>query len=205
VRRGALLLFALLIAAAAARAGGAPVAYRLDPESRFDVKTKTAGLLGGLAHEHVIRARAPAGAIAFDAGAPAACAVAVTVDARTLEVTDREISEKDRAEITATLRGPEVLDVAHFPEIRFASTRVRGIFPALSLEGELTLHGKTRAVEVPITVQPEDGGARIRARGSFRVKTSDFGIAPYSAGLGTIQVKDEVEFDFDAVGVREGG
>jgi hypothetical protein len=52
-------------------------------------------------------------------------------------------------------------------------------------------------VEVLITVS----GDTLRARGRFSVKQRDFGIDPYSTALGTVQVADEITFDFEAVAV----
>jgi polyisoprenoid-binding protein YceI len=187
----------VLAAALAARAGGAR-AYRLDPASRFEVRTKTAGLFGAFAHEHLIRAVAPRGEVTSDPASPGACGVRVTVAATTLEVADPGVDAEDRKKIDATLKGEDVLDVARYPEIRFESTRVIGVFPVLSVKGDLTLHGTTRSVDVAVRLEPEPGGTALRARGSFRVKTSEFGMTPYSAGLGTVRVADEVAFDFDA-------
>ena len=39
------------------------------------------------------------------------------------------------------------------------------------------------------------------ARGSFRVRQSDFGITPFSAAGGAIQVGDELDLSFEIVAV----
>ncbi len=44
------------------------------------------------------------------------------MDARKMRVMDKDVSDKDRAEIQETMLGPKVLDTAQFPEIRFHST-----------------------------------------------------------------------------------
>lgn len=200
----AALAAAIAVALVAGRAAARPpVAYRIDPAaSRFDVKTGTAGLLGGLAHDHLIRAKDPRGRVVYDPADPGASSVEVEVDATTLLVKDEGIDEDDRKEIEETLKGEEVLHVEKHPTIRFRSTKVEGTPPRLRVRGELTLHGTTRAIEVPVEITIEEGGAAIRARGTFEARTSDYGMKPYSAALGTIRVADRVEFDFEAVGRR---
>ena len=56
----------------------------------------------------------------------------------------------------------------------------------------------------PVVELLEDG--KLRVRGGFTFKQTSFGIKPYSAGLGSIKVKDEVSFTFEAVAteVKEG-
>jgi polyisoprenoid-binding protein YceI len=65
----------------------------------------------------------------------------------------------------------------------------------------LTLVGQTRPVRVNASVQV--GPDTLRARGSFAVNQTDFGIKPYSGGPGgTVKVADRVTFNFDVVAVR---
>jgi polyisoprenoid-binding protein YceI len=196
LRAIAAAFFALAAAARAAE----PARFRLAPESRFEVKTKTAGLFGGLAHEHVVRAARFSGTIVWAPDAPAACSVEIEIDAEALVIADQGIDEDERREIAQTMRGKDVLDVARWKTISFRSTEVRRSGSELRVRGALTLHGTTRMVEAPAVVSLEPNG-RLRARGSFFFRQSDFGIEPYSAGLGTIKVADEVELLFDAYGL----
>lgn len=47
---------------------------------------------------------------------------------------------------TQAMRGPQVLDTAQHPEIRFRSTRISGTLAAARIEGLLTVRGITRPV-----------------------------------------------------------
>ena len=71
-----------------------------------------------------------------------------------MRVMDKDVSEKDRAEIQETMLGPKVLDAGRFPEIRFRSTAVE---PAgagrWTVRGDLTLHGQTRPVKLDVQSQ----------------------------------------------------
>jgi polyisoprenoid-binding protein YceI len=55
--------------------------------------------------------------------------------------------------------------------------------------------GVTRPVEVDLTFEVTPG--ILHVRGGFTVRQTDFGIHPYSAGLGTVKVKNEVTFTLD--------
>jgi polyisoprenoid-binding protein YceI len=91
----------------------------------------------------------------------------------------------------------KVLGVAEFAEIRFdwksfepgevdaAALRVTG-----TAHGDLTIHGKTRAVSLPVRVAV-DASRRLGIEGELHVKMSDFGVAPPKK-LGLISVDDEV-------------
>jgi hypothetical protein len=56
---------------------------------------------------------------------------------------------------------------------------------------------------VPVDVSVEIGPDTLRAKATFSVKQTDFGISPYSGGpAGTVKVADRVTFDIDAIAVR---
>ena len=92
----------------------------------------------------------------------------------------REISERDRASILKTAMD-ELLEVARFPVARFEGQR-----DAAGLSGRLRFHG--RAVEVRIPVR----GDRLR----LDIQPSAWGIAPYKALMGAIQLQDRVRIEF---------
>lgn len=176
------------------------VVYRLLPSSRFEVRTGKAGVFGFAGHSHVVRARAFTGSVLYRPGDPAASRLEITVPAESLEV----LTPSDTAEIrqvTEAMR-TQVLHVERYPEIRFTATRATATPTGARLDGQLTLVGQTRPVRVDATVQV--GPDTLRARGSFAVNQTDFGIKPYRGGPGgTVKVADRVTFDFDAIGVRE--
>jgi polyisoprenoid-binding protein YceI len=90
--------------------------------------------------------------------------------------------------------GPDVLDVARFPEIRFESTDARRIdSDRLSVNGALTLHGQTHAVVATVARD------RDRYRGTATIKQTEFGIKPVTVAGGAVKVKDEVTIEFDIV------
>jgi polyisoprenoid-binding protein YceI len=175
------------------------VVYQVVPESRFEVKTSKAGVFGFAGHDHVVRARAFNGFVIYYPADPATSRLELTVPAESLEV----LTPPDTAEIrqvTEAMR-TKVLHVADYPEIRFTATGGPTTEKGMRLQGEMTLVGHTRPVQVDAVI--DVGADTIRATGTFSVKQTDFGIKPYSGGpAGTVKVGNRVTFSFDAIAVR---
>jgi polyisoprenoid-binding protein YceI len=193
---------ALLLWSASARA--VPVALDPDPKaSSVLAVTRRSGILGFLGHEHAIRAGRWSAALCMDRGDPSLSRVGFTVDTASLTIDEPETRKEagletggpgpaDIAKIQRKMLGPEVLDTARFPEMRFRSKTVRKQ-PGnhLSVTGDLTLHGVTREITVPVIY---DLGGQDKGAFSvdFRIRQTDFGIEPQSGG-GVVNVKDEME------------
>jgi polyisoprenoid-binding protein YceI len=176
------------------------VVYRLLPSSRFEVQTGKAGVFGFAGHTHVVRARTFTGSVQYRPRDPSASRLEITIATANLEVLTPSDPNEIR-QVTEAMR-TEVLHVDAYPEIRFTATRVTFTPTVATLDGQLTLVGQTRPVRVNATIQV--GTDTLRARGSFAVNQTDFGIKPYSGGPGgTVKVADRVTFNFDVVGVRE--
>ena len=158
--------------------------------SVLTVRVYKAGMFSAFGHEHEIRAPIQKGAFDEDKAT-----VDFVVDSRTLRVLDSGLSDKDRAEIQATMLGPKVLDSDKFPEIRFRSTEVTRVSEGKwMVHGDLALHGKTRPVQIDVERQAG------RYRGSARLRQKEFGITPVTAAGGAVKVKDEVRVEFEVVG-----
>jgi polyisoprenoid-binding protein YceI len=204
-RGGPALIAAAALAALAGclAAQGVPpdsVVYRLSPSSRFEVKTGKAGLFGFAGHDHLIRARAFSGAVVYYPGHPLSSRVTITIETQGLEV----LTPPDTAEIrkvTAAMRS-EVLHTDRYPVMTLNSKTLTPVVGGYHMVAELTMAGQTR--EVPVEVQVEVGADTLRAKASFAVSQTDFGITPYRGGpAGTVRVADRVTFDVAAVAVRD--
>jgi polyisoprenoid-binding protein YceI len=155
-------------------------------KSTMTVHVFKSGLFSAFGHEHEISAPVRGSFTEEPASAE------VTVDARKMKVMDKDVSEKDRAEILATMLGPKVLDSEQFPEIRFRSTEVsRGEPGKWIMQGDLTLHGQSK----PLKINVEKREAHYRA--TAELKQKDFGITPVTVGGGTVKVKNELRVEFD--------
>jgi polyisoprenoid-binding protein YceI len=161
-------------------------------KSVMTVHVFKAGLFSAFGHEHEVRAPIQQGV--FNETTPS---VELAVDARRLHVVDKEISDKDRAQVQQDMLGPKVLDSEKFPEIRFRSTSVERLGEGKWLvTGDLTLHGQTRPVKVNVD------GQNGHYKGTAELKQKDFGITPITVGGGAVKVKNELKVDFDIVGAN---
>jgi polyisoprenoid-binding protein YceI len=182
--------------------GSTPITYTLSPQSRLDVLTRKAGVLGGFGHDHRIRARSFSGTIVYDPANAAASRVEITVETRSLDVLPSGADRKDGPRVEKAMR-EHVLHPDRFPTITFRSRSVAPIEGGLRVTGNLTLAGQTHPVTVDVQLQA--GARQLVAVGKFSIKQTDWGIEPYSAALGTIKVANEVTFELRAVAVRTTG
>jgi polyisoprenoid-binding protein YceI len=177
------------------------VRYLVDKSSsKFTVRAFATGMLSMLGHNPTFAIRNFEGEIEFSPDAPEAASLRVRVKADSLEVMD-DIKNKDRQEIESTMK-QSVLESEKYPEIAFETTSVsasklgEGRYQA-SLNGNLTLHGVTRAVVIPSQVTLL--GDMLRAGGEFSILQTNFGITLVSVAGGAMKLKDELKFVFDIV------
>jgi len=184
-----LLLAGLCVVATGAHVGAA--SHEIDRErSTVTVRVSKAGMFRAFGDDHEVRAPLTSGSI-DDGPQPR---VRMAFNAAQLRVVDPGLSPDDRQQVQSRMLGPDVLDVAQFPEIRFESTDVRRAdSDRLSVNGALTLHGQTHTVVVSVARD------RDRYRGTATVKQTAFGIKPVAVAGGTVKVKDEVTIEFDIV------
>lgn len=170
--------------------------YQVGPESgRLLVKTARTGLGAKAGHDLTIEVTSWRGHVVVDTASPARSSVAVEADVDSFEVREgtggvKPLTDADRADIKSTLRG-KILSSGRHPAISFGSSRISGTLESFRIDGDLTIVGATH----PVTVQGQLVGGR--ARGSVIVVQSRWGIRPYSAFLGALRLRDEVEILFD--------
>jgi polyisoprenoid-binding protein YceI len=159
--------------------------------SAITIHVHKSGLFSAFGHEHTIAAPIARGQLDVEAKT-----VEIVVAAKEMKVTDSEVSEKDRAEIQATMLGQSVLDTDKFPEIRFHSSHVEDVGgKRYRVTGRLELHGVAKELSFEVSRSLE--GAYY---GTTKLKQTDFGIHPVSVAGGTIKVKDELEIEFHVRG-----
>jgi polyisoprenoid-binding protein YceI len=175
------------------------VVYVLAPGSRFEVTAHKSGVFSFAGHEHLVRARSFFGRIVYFPSAPERSRLEIVVPTDSLEVLTPPDTEEIR-KVTAAMRS-DVLDVAHYPEIRFESTALARSADGFRVTGRLTMVGKSQ--EVTVDVQTTVGPDTLRAAGGFEVKQTAFGIRPYHGGPGgLVRVADQVTFHLEAIGLR---
>jgi len=65
--------------------------------------------------------------------------------------------------------------------------------------GTLTVHGKAKALTMPVTIAKLEGGKQLKVVGSTPLKMSDFEIPPVNPKIGPVQITtgDEVKVSFE--------
>ncbi len=97
----------------------------------------------------------------------------------------------DNEKLTGHLKAPDFFDVAKYPKSTFTSTEIKagGEKGAThTITGNLTLHGVTKSISIPATIDVKDGGVTISSE--FALNRKDFGIA--YTGMTNDLIRDEV-------------
>lgn len=182
----------------AALALAQPVPHAVDGDaSLVYALVYKSGAASAVAHDHAIRARSLQGTVVLDPDDPTACSVEVEVDLTSLDPAapaaraaaglDGQVSERHRQTIQRNLSGEEQLFVERFPVASFRSSVCARVADRLELTGVFSLRGVERPLTT--TLQLADG----RLTGGFSLLQSDFGYAPYTAALGALRVRDQVD------------
>jgi len=170
--------------------------------SRIQLHVGKTGIGSFAGHEHNIFAPQMLGEVTADLDDLPRSSVEVTVNARTMAVSEEGEPKGDAPKVQQAMRGPNVLNVARFPVIRFRSREVTGKKVStssyeLKVQGDLSLHGTVKPVVVPLKVEVE--GDTLTADGKIALKQSDYGMKPTTAAGGLVQVEDEVPVTFHIV------
>jgi polyisoprenoid-binding protein YceI len=158
--------------------------------SAITIHVHKSGLFSAFGHDHTVAAPIAWGKLDIQTRT-----VEIVVATEQMKVVDKDASEKDRAEIQATMLGPSVLNSDKFPEIRFQSSHVEQLGAKegdrFRVTGSLALHGVTRELSFAVSRNSEG-----QYSGQTKLKQTDFGIQPVSVAGGTVKVKDEIEIEF---------
>jgi polyisoprenoid-binding protein YceI len=173
--------------------------YRIGPDDgSLLIRTGREGAAARMGHDLTLEATRWTATVTVNVEQPLRSKVVATVDAASLEVREASggpvgLSDGQRAEIEETVRTKVLLSHRH-PRITFRSTAVHVEGRRTSVIGALTIRRHTR----PATLALRVATARTpRIVAATAVVQTEFGIAPYSALLGALRVKDVVGVTID--------
>jgi polyisoprenoid-binding protein YceI len=106
------------------------------------------------------------GKINFDPLNLAAAVFTVSVDASTVNTAN---SSRDKH-----LKKEDYFDVANYPELSFASTKITGSAGTFMMEGNLTIKGVSKQIAFPFTAKQEGNGYRFT--GQFNINRRHFNV-----------------------------
>ncbi|MEG1116480.1 MAG: YceI family protein, partial [Janthinobacterium sp.] len=155
------------------------------------------GALARLGHDHVIASRTLQGVVT---PAPGRAQFQFRLDQMSVD----EEGLRQAAGLTTTpsadaIAGTRhnmlvrVLDAERYPWVNIDARRTgkQDVF-----EADITLHGVTRTVQLPVRIEQTADGRRLQASGSLLLKQSDFGIVPFAVLGGAMAVQDQMELAF---------
>ncbi len=183
-------------------AAGKPNPYVIDvAKSEITVILTQEGLLGRLRPTNTVSVKKFSGQVVLPPGNESAGSVTLDAESGSLENADKNMSDIEKREFQNILH-KIVLETEKYPSIKFQSVSITNLSKTgdvrnFTLNGKLTLRGVTRNVSLPVKVTLANGQLRATGEGGF--KQTLFGITPYSGGLGTIKVGDEVKVSFNVV------
>lgn len=128
-------------------------------------------------------------------------AIDAVIDAASV---DTNVTDRD-----AHLKSADFLDVANYPSITFKAASITGTADALTIQGDLTIHGVTKPVTLTASVdgRAKDpwGNDRIGFSATTTINRKDFGLT-YNQALetGGVLVSDalEIEISIEAVNAQ---
>jgi hypothetical protein len=191
-----------------AEPAAATAVYRIrSEESLVLIRVGRAGKMAHLGHDHAVASIDVQGFVELAAD-PSASRAEVAMPLLNLLVDEpeyrqrlkleKEISSDDVAGTYSNMR--KVLEAELFPWVKVDATFASADSDPPVLSVSVTLHGV--ALEYLVPVQLDVSDERLTVSGQLLLKQSDFGLVPFSAVGGLLQVADELEVEFDLRAVR---
>ncbi|WP_051958788.1 YceI family protein [Janthinobacterium sp. RA13] len=166
-------------------------------ESLLTITVRRGGALARLGHDHVVASRSLQGVVAPALGR---AQFRFRLDAMSVdEASLRQAAGLTTAPSADAIAGTRhnmlvrVLEAERYPWVSIDARRTgdKEVF-----EADITLHGVTRTLRLPVRIEQTVDGRRLQASGSLLLKQSDFGIVPFAVLGGAMAVQDQMELAF---------
>ncbi|WP_249936114.1 YceI family protein [Janthinobacterium lividum] len=166
-------------------------------ESLLTITVRRGGALARLGHDHVVASRSLQGVVAPALGR-------AQFRFRLDELRVDEASLRQAAGLTTTPSADAIAGTRHNMLVRvleaerypWVSIDARRTGDKEVFDADITLHGVTRTVQLPVRIEQAADGRRLQASGSLLLKQSDFGIVPFAVLGGAMAVQDQMELAF---------
>jgi hypothetical protein len=160
----------------------------------------------GLGHEHGVVGQLKQGRINLAAASGAAGNLVFEMASFTADTPEARKfvglqpsneSKTQQHMVDSNMHGSGVLDVAKFPTANFTIRQLKKLdqpsqrkLPQVELDGDFTLHGVTRPIQVVAEVDDKDQWTHLM--GGFKMLQTRFGITPFKKALGAVGVTDQL-------------
>ncbi|MGZ3749421.1 MAG: YceI family protein, partial [Pseudobdellovibrionaceae bacterium] len=105
------------------------------------------------------------------------------------------------------LRSPEFFDVKKYDKLTFKSKKISGTPEALTIAGELTIHGVPKPVVLDAkytgTVKDPWGNERVAFRATSKISRKEFGLNWSKVVEAGPVVGDDINLDFKVEAIKE--
>ncbi|WP_332861691.1 YceI family protein [Janthinobacterium svalbardensis] len=185
------------ISAPAWQLPGMRVLHIVPQESLLTITVRRGGALARLGHDHVIASRTVQGVVA---PAPGRAQFQFRLD----EMTVDEEGLRQAAGLTTVPSADAIAGTRHNMLVRvldaerypWVSIEARRTGDQQVFDADITVHGVTRTVQLPVRIEQAADGRGLQASGSLLLKQSDFGIVPFAILGGAMAVQDQMELAF---------
>jgi hypothetical protein len=187
------------------KTGGA--VFTLDPKkSKVRIYVFRSGRFTNLGHNHVLSAPKYTGYFYLPTSGTANARFDLKFRLDELEIDNSAIravsgnafASKLSSEAIASTRehmlGDDNFQANRYPYVLIHSLQIFGEAPKFAAKIQITLHGQSREMWVPLNVEGLPG--TLTVAGSFVLHQTDFGVQPYSVLGGALAVQDEVVIEF---------
>lgn len=127
------------------------------------------------------------GHVALDSADVTASQVTATIEAASIDTSEPKRDDH--------LRSADFFDVATYPELRFASTRIERRGGELRLTGDLTIHGVTKEVTFEVEAKVVGDTIRVATADPVPVALADYDIEAPTGGP-VAEIDDTGSFEF---------
>ncbi|MDN2713290.1 YceI family protein [Janthinobacterium sp. SUN120] len=176
---------------------GVRILHIAPQESLLTITVRRGGALARLGHDHVVASRSLQGVVA---PAPGRAQFRFRLD----EMSVDEAGLRQAAGLTTTPSADAIAGTRHNMLVRvleaerypWVNIEARRTGDKEVLEADITLHGVTRTLQLPVRIEESADGRQLQASGSLLLKQSDFGIVPFAVLGGAMAVQDQMELAF---------
>jgi len=180
-------------------------------ESELRVLIYPAGLLGSLGHSHVISTNDIDGRIELT-NDPATSNVELVISVESFEIDnealrleegeafEKPVPDKAKRGTRKNMLSEKLLDSGNFSNVIVRSNEWTGALPDILVHGEFTIRDQTKVLAFLASVVTSDD--QIVVTGNLTLTHAQLGLKPFTAALGSIRVRDEMEIKFRITSTR---
>jgi polyisoprenoid-binding protein YceI len=189
--------------------------YRIVPDSSLlTILVYRGGALARAGHNHVVASHNLTGTArvgsnvresAFELRIPVE---SLTVDEPQLRSQEGpefppEVPQSAKEGTRANMLGKALLDAQSYPEILVRSEDIAQTSDGLRAKVQVFVRDQPRTLEVPLRYEVR--GSELMASGELPLKQTDLGLTPFTALMGALQVRDEMQVKFKVIAHRAAG